>query len=248
MNFKDYFSKQSKEYSRHRPSYPKELYKYLAGLCDNRNAAWDCATGNGQAAIALAEYFDLVYATDASEEQISNAFPHPKIKYAIALSENSGLPDNSVDLITVATAIHWFNHDNFHKEVSRVIKPGGKIATWNYTGTKINDEVDEIVRYFTYDILGKYWDANLLKVFNDETAYELPFKKLVPPKIIMEEEWEMQQLINFLCTWSAVQNYVNKKNSNPIDIIYDKLLSAWGTENEKKKINWKLLVRVYEVE
>ena len=57
MSFKDRFSGHAAEYALYRPHYPKELFQYLASLAPNRDAAWDCATGNGQAAEMLAEYF-----------------------------------------------------------------------------------------------------------------------------------------------------------------------------------------------
>jgi ubiquinone/menaquinone biosynthesis C-methylase UbiE len=247
MDFKDYFSKQSKEYSKFRPVYPAELYKYLAGICENHNAAWDCATGNGQAAVALAEYFDMVYATDASEEQIKNAFPHPKVKYSVSLAEKSGLQDNSINLITVATAIHWFSNESFFDEVKRVLTPNGKIATWNYFGIRVNSEINKIIDYFQFELLESYWDERLFRGFKDATAFELPFKKFRPPEIKMEDVWNLDQLLNFLYTWSSVHKYIKLNNKNPIELIYDDLQGAWGKENERKKISWKFLVNVYDV-
>lgn len=248
MNFKDYFSKQSKEYSQYRPTYPPELYKYLADISKEHNAAWDCATGNGQAAIALSDYFDIVYATDASEEQIKNAFPHPKVKYSVALAENSGLPENSVSLITVATAIHWFNNERFYSETRRVLKSNGKIATWNYFGLKVNNEINKIIDYFQFVLLENYWDEKLFKGFKDTSAFELPFKKVVPPAIKMEDAWNLEKLLNFFYTWSSVHKYIKLNNKNPIELIYDDLQAVWGNEDEKKKISWKFLLNVYEVE
>ena len=82
--FEDHFSKQSQLYAQYRPKYPDELYAYLASLAPGRSLAWDCGTGNGQAAIGLASFFDRVYATDASAEQISRAQAHEKVEYQVA--------------------------------------------------------------------------------------------------------------------------------------------------------------------
>ncbi|HEY2140100.1 MAG TPA: hypothetical protein VGH00_08465, partial [Chthoniobacterales bacterium] len=65
MEFKDHFSKQAEGYAKFRPRYPQELFRYLATIAPRRELAWDCATGNGQAAVELAEVFDRVIATDA---------------------------------------------------------------------------------------------------------------------------------------------------------------------------------------
>ena len=67
---KDLFSRQSEVYARFRPSYPQDLYDYILQFVGEKNMAWDCATGNGQAALALAPFFSRVEATDISPEQI----------------------------------------------------------------------------------------------------------------------------------------------------------------------------------
>src|SRR5512139_937571 len=109
--FEDHFSKQSQLYAQYRPHYPDEIYAYLASLAPGRSLAWDCGTGNGQAAIGLAKHFDRVHATDASAEQISLAYRHEKVAYCVEPAEHISLGDSSVDLVTVAVAIHWFNFD-----------------------------------------------------------------------------------------------------------------------------------------
>ena len=58
FNFEDHFSKHSEQYAQHRPHYPDEIYAYLASIAPGHSLAWDCGTGNGQAAIGLAKYFD----------------------------------------------------------------------------------------------------------------------------------------------------------------------------------------------
>src|SRR6266498_1141048 len=89
MTFKDHFSKQAADYANFRPRYPRELFEYLGSVAPSRALAWDCATGNGQAAVELAEVFDRVIATDASEKQIANAEPHDRVEYRIASAKKA---------------------------------------------------------------------------------------------------------------------------------------------------------------
>ena len=117
MTFKDHFSKQSADYAKFRPRYPQELFEYLASISPTRHLAWDCATGNGQAAVGLASVFDRVIATDASEKQIANAQRHERVEYRVALAEESKLKSTSVDLIMVAQALHWLDFPRFYDEV-----------------------------------------------------------------------------------------------------------------------------------
>src|SRR5205823_14795537 len=116
------------EYRRFRPTYPPRLFEVLADWSPALRLAWDCGTGNGQAALALAEWFERVIATDRSPEQIAQATPHPGIDYRVAPAEDSGLADSSVDLVTVAQAVHWFDLHRFYAEVRRVARPRALIA------------------------------------------------------------------------------------------------------------------------
>ena len=131
-------------YYRHRPTYPQEWYHYLAGLCEDHDLAFDCAAGNGQAALGLADHFSKVFATDVSKEQIANAFQLPNIEYKVSPGEIIDLPDDSVDLVTVAQGIHWLDPDKFYSEAKRVMKPAGRIAVWCYNLTEISEEIDLI--------------------------------------------------------------------------------------------------------
>lgn len=131
-NFKDYFSQHADLYAQYRPTYPPELFSYLATLTPSHDWAWDCATGNGQVALGLMPYFQQIQATDASEAQINHGVRHHKIVYQVATAEQPPFADHSIDLITVAQAVHWFQLDLFYTAVQRVLKPGGAIALWGY--------------------------------------------------------------------------------------------------------------------
>ena len=145
MNFKDHFSHQSDIYLKARPTYPEELFEFLANISAEKNLCWDCATGNGQAAVSLVKHFKKVIATDASQKQIANAIAKENIEYRIATAEESGLGNDSVDLITAATAAHWFNQELFYKETQRVAKPNAILAVWTYSSATISKQIDEII-------------------------------------------------------------------------------------------------------
>ena len=107
VTFQDHFSRQAQGYTQFRPRYPRELFQYLASVVECRHRAWDCGCGNGQAAASLAEMFDQVIATDPSAKQIAQAEPISRVVYLVATAEDCPLGPDSVDLITVAQALHW---------------------------------------------------------------------------------------------------------------------------------------------
>jgi ubiquinone/menaquinone biosynthesis C-methylase UbiE len=149
MSFKDHFSKQSADYAKFRPKYPRQLFEYLSTIAPSRQLAWDCGTGNGQAAVGLASVFDRVIATDASEKQIANAQAHERVEYRLASAENSGLESTTIDLIMVAQALHWFDLDRFYAEAQRVLKADGVLAASAYLFAQIEPAIDAVLsRYY----------------------------------------------------------------------------------------------------
>ena len=244
FKFEDHFSEQSRQYAQHRPRYPDEIYSYLASITPGHSSAWDCGTGNGQAAIGLAKYFDKVHATDASTEQISLAYPHPKVDYHVEPAEHASLSASSVDLVTVAVAVHWFNFDEFYREVKRVLRPHGVIAVWTYSLTEISPEIDQLVRQYYGEKLSGFWPERIHYLEERYQTIPFPFEEIVPPAFVMEVKWNLQQFAGFLDSWSATQRFKAQKGKHPLETIWHELVSAWGDEHEPRLIRWPLYFRI----
>jgi len=239
MEFQDHFSRQSEIYLKARPTYPEELFEYLRSISPGNNLCWDCATGNGQAAVSLAKYFTKVIATDGSEKQIANAIQKENIEYRIGTAELSGLESNSIDLITVATAAHWFNHDLFYKEAERVCKTNGILAVWTYGEANISNSIDELMNWFMYDFLYDYWPDGRWYVRNKYETLPFPFEPIQTPDFFCRMNWSKQQWLNYVMSWSSYNNYVTKHGNSPIDILLPKLNLLWN-DSEIKPVVWPL--------
>ncbi len=240
-SFKDHFSAQSAGYARHRPHYPRALFEYLAGLGRCRRA-WDCATGSGQAAVALADFFDAVIATDASQAQIDAAVSHPRVRYRVAAAEESGLPGDSVDLVTVGQALHWFDTGRFFDEASRVLVPGGVLAAWCYELCRVSPDCDRIVRGLYSDIVGTYWPPERRLIEERYAAIEFPGSELEAPVLAMNATWTVEDMLGYLRTWSACQRYRREQGSDPVERIDGELRAAWGAA--PRTARWPLTVKV----
>lgn len=242
--FEDHFSKQSQLYAQYRPKYPDEIYAYLASIAPGRSLAWDCGTGNGQAAIGLAQYFNKVYATDASAEQIGRAYPQPRVEYHVEPAEHVSLADSSVDLVTVAVAIHWFNFDEFYREVRRVLKPNGILAVWTYNLTEISPEIDILVHQYYFDILHGFWPERIHYLEEGYKTLPFPWQEVASPSFAMKANWDLHQFTGFLDSWSATQRYKEQKGHHPLTLIWEPLLAAWGTEDQQRLVQWPLHFRI----
>ena len=244
INFEDHFSRHSDQYAQHRPNYPDEIYAYLASIAPGRSLAWDCGTGNGQAAIGLAKYFDKVHATDASVEQISRAHAHDKVDYHVEPAEHVSLNTASVDLVTIAVAIHWFNFDEFYREVKRVLKPEGILAAWTYSLVEISSEIDQLIWHYYGEVVGEYWPERIRYLEQRYETIPFPFEEITPPSFEMKINWTLIQLAGFLDSWSATQRYKAQMGQHPLEIVWPKLLAAWGDENGQRLIRWPLHFRI----
>ena len=228
MSFKDHFSKQAVDYAKFRPGYPQKLFDYLGSIAPSHQLAWDCGTGNGQAAVGLASVFDRVIATDASEKQIANAQSHQMVEYRVAPAENCGLGSETVDLIIVAQALHWFDLDRFYGEVRRALKSDGVLAASAYNLLHIEKAIDEVVNRYYYEVVGPFWppERKLVEQFAD---LPFPFQKIDPPKFEMTASWDLDHLLGYLRTWSSTQRFIAAKGDDPLEQISDDLRRAWGT-------------------
>lgn len=239
MSFQDHFSKQAEIYRQARPTYPEELFSYLKNISPGTELCWDCATGNGQAAVSLASHFKKVIATDGSEKQIAQAIPAQNVEYRTGTAEVSGLPSHSVDLITAATAAHWFNHDLFYAEAERVAKPNGILALWTYSEAKISSEIDALMQWFMYDYLHDYWPDGRWYVRNKYTTLPFPFEPLNTPEFFCRMNWSKQQWLNYVMSWSSTTNYISKHNESPLPLLLPKLNLLWK-DDEVKEVVWQL--------
>lgn len=244
MSFKDHFSRQACGYARYRPSYPQALFEYLAEQTPSRGIAWDCGTGNGQAARALAGFFDRVRATDASAEQISQASGPANVVFQVAPAEQSGLACGAVDLVVVAQAFHWFDQPAFFAEVQRVLRPAGILAIWTYALMYVEPAIDRVIERYYRDVVGPYWPPERRQVEVGYRDVTLPFPELDPPTFDMTVDWDLAETLGYLGTWSASQRYREANGADPLEVVAADLRAVWGPAERQRTVRWPLNLRV----
>jgi SAM-dependent methyltransferase len=239
----DYFSTQAATYATFRPTYPRALFEFVASNAPRRALAWDCGTGNGQAAVALADDFDRVIATDTSAKQLAQATVHPRIDYRLAPAESSGLPDRAADAVTVAQALHWFDVARFYAEARRVLVPGGLIAVWTYNDAVLDDAgLDRHLRRFDREVVGPYWPAERQLVRDGYRTLPFPFAPVATPALLLVREWTLAEVAGYVRSWSATVRYATEHGTDPVMAFEADVAREWGDPATRRVIRWPLVV------
>lgn len=240
MSFQDHFSSQSAAYAQYRPHYPAALFDWLADQAPTRTLAWDVATGNGQAALALAERFAAVVATEPSAAQLAKHVVRPNIDYRQEAAERASLADGSADLITVAQALHWFELPAFMAEAARVLRPGGVLAVWCYALFSCTPAIDALLGDFYHAGVGAYWPPERRWLEQGYAGLALPFPAIAAPQLEMAQDWDLDALLGYLRTWSATQRYKEDRGEDPLPALRARLETQWGDVRQRRRVVWPL--------
>jgi len=244
MKFHDHFSGHAADYSEYRPGYPDALYRFIAEHSPQTDIAWDCGTGSGQTAIGLTTRFTRILASDASVKQIKNAYPHTQVHYFVASAYHSGLKADSIDVVTVSQALHWFDFGAFFNETLRVLKPEGILAAWCYMQPTVSPDLDPTIAEFMNEIVGPYWPPERKYVDNGYANIDFPFQEIQAPEFQAEHHWDLDHFFGYLDTWSASQRFQNDKGYSPVEEIRELVSDLWGDHARKCRVTWPLRMRI----
>lgn len=245
VTFKDHFSQRAALYATCRPHYPASLFRYLASVSAAHDLAIDCGTGNGQAAVGLADHFTRVVGIDPSSAQIDRATARANIEYRTAPAEETGVEAHSADLVSAAQALHWFNPPAFFAEARRLLKSDGTIAVWGY-GDPILDtpRLHDLLHTFNRVKLEPYWFAERQLLLDGYRTMDFPFFELKPPTFELRASWTLAELLGYLRTWSSAARYADQHGVDPVSELEPSLASEWGDPGTTRLIRWPLHLRV----
>ena len=125
------FTGRAEAYAKGRPGYPKAAVDYICSLVPHNAIFADIGAGTGLFTEKLAAQGYIIYAiepnADMREQLALTLAPYPTVTIVEGSDEATTLLDHSVDVITVAHALHWFNINAFRKECRRILKPNGLV-------------------------------------------------------------------------------------------------------------------------
>ncbi|KAL9572318.1 hypothetical protein ACKAV7_003519 [Fusarium commune] len=145
VTFRNYNTDQASDYAAGRLGYTDALIDFILNYHRSTNGETGCmldvGCGPGTATEKLAPHFDLAYGVDPGESMVKTATTiggetrtGDPIVYQLSTAEDidkiDDISHSSVDMITAATAAHWFDMPRFWAAAARVLKPGGTVAIW----------------------------------------------------------------------------------------------------------------------
>lgn len=242
---KDLFSDSSALYQQARPTYPHQVIEEILKHVSSRQFAWDCGAGSGQFTQLLAPYFEQIVATDLSSQQLHQAPYFENVSYQVQQAEQTLFADQSFDLISVAQAIHWFNFEEFYKEVKRTLKKDGILAVIGYGLVRTEDpELNILIEYLYRNVLGEYWDAERQHVDQSYQRIPFPFEELATPELDMQLSWSTAQFVGYLNTWTGLKHH---RTQNAADDYVDPLtaiIDYLENKNTDVDIHFPVFLRI----
>jgi ubiquinone/menaquinone biosynthesis C-methylase UbiE len=252
--------KHTQDYAIYRPNYPLSLVEKImesAMLHNGSATVVDIGCGSGQLTLQLAKYAMEknwnnaihIIGLDPSVNQIENAvkcLPEEYgniVEYRVSSAEHTGLESNSVDVITVAQALHWFNLDQFFAEVDRLLKPDGILAAVTYDLNYFDvPEAQKELLYLYNHILGKYWSPKRKMVDDNYASIDFPYSQTLQRFMIpLRKTMSLSNYINYLNTWSSIQNYRKENPDQQVNILEEfkrRLMAKLGIKDEQEQIEF----------
>ncbi|GEM_PF-6755781 len=206
-----------KDYAKHRRGYPAEVFRAIRERLPTRDIdALDVGCGTGIVAYELSKFCRSVTGTDKEEEMIAeaNISALSNSRFLVSPAETLPFSDSSFDLITVAQAFHWFDHEKTIAEFRRIIRPDSLIAIFR----KRQKESARILADFVWQVLGKYVDrARLPKNQNDFFMLkDAGFASCEVLNIPYEELYTPDEYIGFLKSHSVYNLVPNEQREQYI--------------------------------
>ena len=243
----DFSAEYAAQYVVRRPRYPEALFDWLAAESPDTDHAWDAGTGTGELAVALAERFRRVTASDGSADMLANARPRPNIDYRHWPSETPDLPDRSVDLVASGMAMHWFDTEAFHPEAERVLRPGGLLAAVGFYFFEVEGGIGQLVRDWYEAEMTGYEFPQLTVLRHHYRHFAFPHQTIDLPAFTMTESWSYHQLASFLYHWIVVKR-APEAGVDALSDLLPQIAARWpGGPDTETVITWPLFGRAARV-
>jgi hypothetical protein len=64
----------------------------------------------------------------------------------------------------------------------------------------------------------------------------------------MTVNWNLDELISYMQTWSAVKRFSTERKFDPLSLIMGELERLWGKHDKQKVVKWDINLRVGKIQ
>jgi SAM-dependent methyltransferase len=196
-------------YARVRPFFHAEVAERLRAFAgvERFGRVLDVGCGSGQSSIALAAIAGQVIAIDASQSMLDHAEAGPNIGYRLGSAEQLNLAvgeeAGEFDLVSAASALHWFDQDRFYPQCRQVLAPGGLLAVYNDHFTAHMQGSDACKRWMRTRFAKRFPPPRRgMRDFDEKKAAEFGFTVVHHSSFSHLVPFTRQELIAYLLTRS----------------------------------------------
>lgn len=246
-NVMNYFSPKNtaERYAKGRPFFHRNTIKRIrefTKIDSKLENALDVACGTGLSTNALLDIAENVFGTDTSDEMLKLVLNPQEIKYTKASAENLPFENNYFDIITVSSAVHWFNIGEFLREANRILKTKSWLILYENYFISEMIEVEDFDNWFPNVYLKKYPSPKRNDNYEwaDENLKGKGFKFIKEETFKNPIEFTKEQLILYFTTQSNITAAVENKVSSyeKIEKWLDKELTPFFSSEQKRTINY----------
>ena len=179
------FDTKSKNYVDYRPVFPQAAVDLIFSMVPEPVMA-DIGSGTGRLSGRCLSRATKLYAVEpnaqmrrAAEDQFAD---HTNYQSVAAFAQQTSLPEKSLDVITVASAYHYFDNDATRQEFRRILKSNGYVFLfWDvYTGN-IYDEEKAVIdqKYRTHPTYGTARESRAEALFGKDKFQTKKFENII---------------------------------------------------------------------
>ena len=243
----DRFTDKANIYEKFRPSYPKEMLSIIEDECHlslcNSIVIADIGSGTGKFTQLLLDKGCIVYAIEPNNDMRAIAetkfMDKANYKSINSFAEATQLDNNSVDLITVAQAFHYFDIEKVNTEFKRILKPHGKVVLlWNFRHRE-SDFIKEYER-----IVYSFHSKDLQPTFAQDKMNNCLFDKFFENYKVYSIPYI--QKLSFSDLWGRVlsSNHAPKKDDPNYDKLYKSIKKLFDKYQQNKKIKFEYCTKI----
>lgn len=209
------FDKVAKVYTKVRPSYPEQVYEKITEWYGSPRikTAVDIGCGSGQSITGLKKICTEITGVEPGDNLRAEAIiNHPDVQFVKGQGEQTNLPDDCADLVTIATAFYWMDREKTLKEINRILKAGGVFVTYRYLFPIVYSEAHEIIERHCTDYWDKYREERLVREDDSDILMRKSgfFSEVKKDKVTNIKKMSPDDFVSFLTSTSYVSKYLEE--------------------------------------